>query len=643
MTTSQKTQSPYFPYEIGWATRYASLFRNEYAEVTEIDHILDVLTADGRVLLVGKGGSGKTSILHRVKRLAQSQQYQTVFVDMKQWSPELLDRWEALADDSLVRANFLLRHLGAPALSLSAIDRLEPSQWKLVLIDGLNEVRSTIAEQVLTSADRMAATFLNVCVLASDRLVRREIDETRWDLGVVRPLKQEVVQEILYDVFANDTWGMATDGQRHMLEIPFFLDKALKDQQVTATTSEAIGHYFERHASLTRREIAFVALAAFNTYRAGRGGRSFSFGDFSKDTGGGVAVRLKESGILQRAADSVYFEHHLLHDYLAALHLAGHPEEWHQSSFDAISFDASSFDAISKVLEMIEGNEADDFIRKVYDWNPYAASYAMAETVSSNRRVSEEMEHVIAAMLAERLWDVVRPTAMRAGDALALLGSKYARRYLTASTIEEVLTEVDAIKSEAEWFRRWQELYSRQPQETVKAQEIQYLEESDSVLGWTAANVFRRLGLGKAEQGYVRGLAENAAESTVRWRCVHVLGAFPSSVNKEVLFRRLSEDQDGWVKYGALRSMMEMAARCAGVRDEVFEALLRQVELLAKDKLLKVEFSRAANAKIEESEVESWIAGIGRIIRALADRAYDEQDLEHWARLSHELEELYAT
>ena len=106
------------------------------------------------------------------------------------------------------------------------------------------------------------------------------------------------------------------------------------------------------------------------------------------------------------------------------------------------------------VLEMVEASSADDFVRKVYDWNPYAASYALSATVSSKRRVSEEMEHVIAAMLAERLWDVVRPTAIRAGDALALLGSEKALRYLKARTIEDVLAEVNVIKSKTDWFRK---------------------------------------------------------------------------------------------------------------------------------------------------------------------------------------------
>ena len=642
MQTLKRTESLDFPPEIAWARSYAELFRSECTHLSGIEHVLEVVTRGGRVLLVGRGGSGKTNILHRVKRLAQNLRYETVFVDMKQWTPELQDLWESLAFNSLIRANFLLRYLSEPMSSLSVIDGFDPDRRKLIVIDGLNEVRSTIAEQVISAADRMAGTFMNVCVLASDRLVRREIDESRWALGAVQPLKKEVIQKILNDVFTDDTWGLATDGQKHMLEIPFFLDKALQDRQVTTTTAEAIEHYLQLHASLSENEVDIVATGAFETYRLGGGGRSFPLSDFSKDTGTHVAQRLVQSGILRHVDDSACFEHHLLHDYLAARHLSAHPSKWGQPAFDAISFEASSFDAISKVLELIEASSADDFVRKVYDWNPYAAAYALAETVSSNRRVSEEMEHVIAAMLAERLWDVVRPTARRAGDALALLGSEKALRYLKASTIEEVLAEVKVIKSKTDWFRRWQELYTHPLHEQVLDKELGYLRERDSVLGWTATNVIRRLKLDDAQQEYVRQLAECDTNSTVRCRSVHVLGAFPSRVNQDALLGRLREDQDGWVRYGALRSVMEMAARSVSLRQDVFKALAEQVDLLKSDKLLRAEFSRAANAEVEQVGTESWIAGIGSIIRRFADRSEDERDLEQWARLSHELEERYA-
>ena len=642
MTKSKQIQSLEFSYDIAWTCNYGELFRGNYTEITDIDRILERVTECGRTLLSGKGGSGKTNIVHRVMRAAQEQNFVIVFVDMRQWSPQLQDLWEMLDDDPLIRANFLLVHFGDPPLSLSAIDEFDPGRWKLVVVDGLNEVRSTIGQQVVAAADRLAATFSNLCVLTTDRLVRREIEENRWALGLVLPLKEEIAQEILNSVLGQDAWELATVGQRHMLEIPFFLDKVLHDGQITSTTAEVIGDYLERHAGLSDIEIDAAAQGAFNTYCAGYGGRSFPRDAFVKDTGAEVARRLEQSGVLRHIDETSYFDHHLFHDYLAARYLSKHPKKWEEDSFDAMSFNASSFDAISKVLELIDASQADNFIRKVYDWNPYAASYAMSETVSSDRRVSEEMEHVIAAMLAERRWDVVRPTAVRAEDALAILGTDQARKYLRAKSPEEVLGAVGAIKGEKEWFRDWQQLYIRRPHKKVQNQELELLEARDSILGWTATNVFRRLKLTNEQLRCVRQLAGSSKFGTVRWRAVHVLGAFPSKVNKAVLFERLGKDRYTWVRYGALRSLMEMAARSAALRSQILEALSRQGDLLAGNELLRSEFSRAADATVDKAEVESWMSGIGRVIRALADRAEDERDLEHWARLSRELGERYA-
>lgn len=643
MTKSKEVPSPQFPYEIAWASSYGGMFRRSYAEVTGVDRILERVAEHGRALLSGKGGSGKTNIVRRVQSVAEERNFITVFVDMRRWSPQLQERWEALDDEPLAHANFLLSQLGDPSLSLSAIDEPEPTRWTLIVVDGLNEVRSSIGQQVIAAADRLAATFSTLSVLLTDRLVRRDIDESRWALGLVLPLSERIVQDVLAGLPRRDAWRTATDGQRLMLENPFFLDKVIHDGQIASTSSEALSVYLERHAGLSDRECDAAALGAFNTYKAGYGGRSFPRTTFSLDAGTQVTRRLEQSGVLRSIDEIAYFEHHLFHDYLSARYLSSHPREWRERSFDAMSFNASSFDAVSKVLELIDGSFADDFIRKLYDWNPYAASYAMSETVSSDRRVSEDMENVIAAMLAERRWDIVRPTALRAEDALAILGTERAQKYLKANTLDEVLASVSSIKGKEKWFHSWQRLYTLPRHSEVQHEELELLVVPDSILGWTATNVFRRLELSDEQLSYVRQLAGNSMTGTVRWRAVHVLGAFPLEDNRVALTERLRKDHYSWVRYGALRSLMEMAARSAEVRSQVLEELSNEVDLLAGDKLLRDEFSRAANAEISCAEVEGWKSGVGRVIRALADRAKSERDLEHWARLSRELGERYAT
>jgi hypothetical protein len=627
-----------FPFEIGWAKNYEDLFRAHYNTSTSSDRVLEKAVGRGRVMLHGRGGSGKTTIVLRVRSEAEKQGFATFLVNMARWSPRFYEMLERLDADPLARANFLLENLGDPPSSFYEIDKIEPSRPKLVIVDGLNEVRSDIGRQFLNSADKLASAFLNLSVITTDRLARRDIPLDRWTLGMVLPLKESLVRSVVEENLGPSAWDSTTVRDRTLLENPFFLDKVLKDKRVTFF----IGDYLLRFTGLSNEELDQAASGAMATYRAGFGARSFPRDAFIKEAGTETTMRLIEAGILEGDRESAHFQHHLFHDYLAARWLARHPNEWNEQTFDALTFKASSFDAISEVLEQLESEQADDFIRKVYDWNPYAAAYAISETGPSDARVSREMGQVITAMLADRKWDLICPTATQARDALAILGTKDATYYLEANTREEILSAVEKIESEKDWFREWQRLFTRKSRTIVRDRDLELLKSDDSILGWTAANVFRRLKLGAKELGEVRHLASSAKTGTIRWRAVHVLGASPSAENERVLLERLRSDVYEWVKYGALRSLMEMAASSAALRKEILGAVSREADLIASTERLKSEFSRAAKANVSKKDADDWTAELGRVVRALADRSRNENDLEGWARLSRELAEKYA-
>jgi hypothetical protein len=635
---ADEIKSPAFLFEIGWAQNYEDLFRGHYTTSTSSDRVLEKAVGRGRVMLHGRGGSGKTTIVLGVRSEADKRGFATFLVNMARWSPRFYEMLERLDPDPLARANFLLENLGDPPSSFYEIDKIEPSRPKLVIVDGLNEVRSDIGRQFLTSADKLASAFLNLSVITTDRLARRDIAIDRWTLGMVLPLKESLVRSAVEENLGRSTWDAATLRDRMLLENPFFLDKVLKDKRVTFL----IGDYLLRFTGLSNEDLDRAASGAMATYRAGFGARSFPRDAFVKEAGTETTMRLMEAGILEGDGESAHFQHHLFHDYLAARWLAGHPNEWNEKTFDALTFKASSFDAISEVLAQLESDQADNFIRQVYDWNPYAAAYAISQTGPSDARVSKEMAQVITAMLADRKWDLICPTATQAKDALAILGTNQATYYLEAKTREEILAAVEKLKSETNWFRKWQWLFTRPSGTTLRDREIELLKSDDSILGWTAANVFRRLNLGAKELRDVRHLARTAQTGNIRWRAVHVLGAYPTGENERVLFERLRSDDYEWVRYGALRSLMEMAASSAALRKEILEAVSREADLIATSERLKSEFSRAAKANVSKKDVGDWTAQLGRVVRALADRARDENDLEGWARLSRELTEKYA-
>src|SRR4051794_40857679 len=55
-----------FDYRIAWAKNYHDLFLSDFVKETSVSEVLEVIQTRGRVLLVGKAGSGKTRIAERL-------------------------------------------------------------------------------------------------------------------------------------------------------------------------------------------------------------------------------------------------------------------------------------------------------------------------------------------------------------------------------------------------------------------------------------------------------------------------------------------------------------------------------------------------------------------------------------------------
>ena len=166
-------------------------------------------------------------------------------------------------------------------------------------------------------------------------------------------------------------------------------------------------------------------------------------------------------------------------------------------------------------------------------------------------------------------------TRRRATDALLLIRSDLARRFADAPDLETILGELEKISTGADWFRQWRDLFVRRSNATLTAPELDALGSDDSVIGWTAANVARRMNLTEADVARLRARL-SGAPGTVRWRIAHVLGAFPSPENFSTLLQLLDDPSDQLVQYGALRSLAEMAARSSrsDLREAIVTALL---------------------------------------------------------------------
>jgi hypothetical protein len=71
------------------------------------------------------------------------------------------------------------------------------------------------------------------------------------------------------------------------------------------------------------------------------------------------------------------------------------------------------------------------------------------------------------------------------------------------------------------------------------------------------------------------------SNDTLRWRIVHVLGKFPSAENIKLLQPAALYDPYEWARYGAVRSLMEIAsASDANTRGNILLSLFSNLENL---------------------------------------------------------------
>ncbi len=617
--------APEFELTVGWATSYDDLFAGKVKQTSE-SAVLERALKVGRCIVSGRGGGGKTQMLHRVMRSAFLQEVVCVLVNLKDWTKRDYQSWdEWTSSDIGAGAEFLLERFSQPSVDALSLDYLPPTTKKLLVVDGLNEVIAPIGQRILQALDEFAGDQVGLSILVADRLSRRSFaSPSRWALASVLPLAPEVI--------ARHYNGPKTES----LSTPYFLNAALSEQAIGATPSQILQRFLLDHGGLAANELDTLAAAAYSLY-ADTGTRTFPFADLITKAGRDLANRLVQAEVVVKidSADDSQFAHHLLHDYLAARHVSRmRQEDWTPSVLRTISFGSSSFDTISMVLAQLERQRADKFLRCLYDWNLYAAAYALGDLTDEAGGPSEEMQKVIFAMLAEKRFDLLTPTRQRAADALAIAQAKSAAKIRASASLPELLASLREAESTEQWFSEWVRLFTSTTDQTVRDEDLTHIQEEDSIPGWTVANVARRTQL---TEGQLRSLRTWAGHKSpvVRWRVVHVLGAHPSTKNMQAVAERLKDDEDADVRYGAVRSIVEMAARTTtgDLRSMVARTLVELTPKLVADKRVKEELKRAL--QIEPAEAPSgWSEFIANVTRKLYTAEGSPDEREAWRQFT---------
>jgi hypothetical protein len=614
---------PEFELTVGWAATYDDLFAGRTEKTVETA-VLERTLRIGRCVVAGRGGGGKTQMLHRIMRTASTKGVICVLVDLKDWTKHDYQSWdEWTTSDIGAGASFLLERFAQPKVDAMSLDYLPPTAKKLLIVDGLNEIMAPVGQAILFALDEFAGDQIGLSVLVADRLTRRSFPSpTRWALASVLPLAPDVV--------AKHYQGPNSEN----LSTPYFLDAAISKKSVGETPSQTHRRFLVNHGGLVENELTTLAAAAYGLYSE-TGTRTFPFAALVAKVGQDLASRLTQTGVIVKAAhaDDSQFAHHLLHDYLSARAVAELPQEdWTPAVLRTISFDGSSFDTISMVLAQLKREEADKFLRCLYDWNLYAAAYALADLTDESAGPSREMRQVIFAMLAEKRFDLVTPTRQRAADALAIAQTESATKIRASDSMSSLFAALRSVNSKEDWFNEWVHLFTSAPDKRIDDKDLERIQNEDSILGWTVANVARRMRLEDAQAKRLRVWIANGSP-VVRWRIAHVLGAHPSTKNMQTLSDLLKGDKDADVRYGAVRSMVETAARTSNsdLRSSVVSVLVDLTPILVADKKVKEELKRALQIEPRQAP-QDWSNFIARIARSLylAESAPDER--EAWRR-----------
>jgi hypothetical protein len=571
----------------------------------------------GRVILHAGAGAGKSSILLQLLRRTASASY-PVFIDLANLRPDAFQEMENVSQ----RLHVLLRDVARPSIDEATLAALPGDRLRLLLVDGLSEVAGGMADDILSTLEAFARWNPNAGFVVADRLTRRAVPDDAWGLASVAPLDDAQIR-----VHAREVTPL--------LRSPLFLDLAIRKGIETTTESDSFRRYFLDTVGLTRDQLLDAAHAAFLAYRE-RPSRTAVLSDFQRTAGGATTDLLLRTGTMRRGRDpdSAFFQHHLFHDYLASVWFAEHPEEWDPTSLNALTFKAASFDVLALTLEQISRREqAEDFLRRVYDWNFYGSGYALAKVSARHQiAVSRDMETALLAMLAARRWDLIEATALRVTDALRLFDSESASEYLRTHSEKEVYALVRKHDFESQEFRDWRDLFLVPPAATVDDTVIGAIANEDSLIGWTAANVLKRVRLSRSQGAQLRSLlkAENA---TIRWRVAHALGAHPSTDNVDSLVEALN-DQDEWVTYGAIRSLVEAAARSASLRDRIIGEIRKRIPDIVGASTLSwgLEHSLVLTEPPDE-----WPDAVAPLVEGLWARAPSIEEQDRWRKAAHRI------
>jgi nucleoside phosphorylase len=559
---------PAFDYTVSTAASYVELRRRAFDAAAKSPEAVRPNAANPLVVLHGAGGSGKSRILRAVFKVVAGEGLTSpVYLRLRKPSVREISA-------ELPRLSTLLKAASVPERTKPEVDTLAQGSKLLIILDGLNEVPQDVREllvRYILALRRQHASF----ALVSDRFETLTGPEFRH--AQVDPLDSAFVARVFDSQFGSDSYSKLSESLRKIYRRPFFLSLSLKTNIQFAdqtTRGEIFQEFLIRHLGLDEpllNELARVVL----TYQITPQDKSLpsTFSEYLKRHAGVETIqKLRDAGVFSTSEDA--FEHELWRDYLTARELARDESKWTHRVLDLVTSSATSLDCLSLTAELLpNADQRDEFVKALYDWNYLAAADRVIEIRRDDLApagVSDNVRVAVLAAVTEKTFDSVDRTSRRAAEILRHHKDPLARSLQELTSVDglyQFVRDIDS-SSRPDWFAEWQRIFTlRKPGgDRVDATTvIEALASPDSLIGWAAASAARRSTLSDTEvQRVANRLVETVGqehERVVRWRAAHVLGAHPTDAAVDGLVEAAKSDSYPWVRYGAVRSLIEIAAR----------------------------------------------------------------------------------
>jgi hypothetical protein len=608
-----------------------------------VDSLTENTVAATRLILRGYAGGGKSVVLRKCASRLLEEHAIPIIINLKKWALEDSEALDAAFQQkrSVDEKFDLLLRVSITDLNLKMLDSFPAQIPKFIMVDGLNEVYGRNAtREILDLLDdyvRQKGPFLYVVV--TDRIVPRETGSTEWNTAELHLLKLEDVQKQI----GNQKWKRLSDSDKELLRVPYYLDYALNrgsfklGSAAKAHESFFKDSFFTKNKKFDEAGLNHLAKAAFDAYTEFKSS-SFKPEKFRAEIDETIWQKLLDSGVVTLSGNDARFDHQLKHDYLASRYLASHEDTWNSTSFDVVTFESNAFEPLLLAVEQLPNtDEGDKFLKRVYDWNWVATVKCLTIPGRSDQRpFSREIEIVVLAVVAEKLFDRIRPTRERASLQLSELPPDLSQPFANAHGILDVIDLVNAFESSTSWFLEWRGLFTRYDDPPLREEEIRKIASADSILGWTASNVIKRFRLTEADIRQLRAYydAMNVVPTqhgnAVKWRVVHALGTSDTNQNVDLLFRVLDGDSYHWAKFGAARSLVEIAAisDSPALRQSIVEGLQSRVHRLSRRVLGEI-----GNAIFYRNAPTSWNDLIVPLLEKVRNAQRDDKDREEFDRV----------